>query len=261
MKKIIKPFVCTIVMLIIILSTSISVMAKGDDQRVFDDAELFTESEIEELEDRIEELRDEYDDYDFVILTINEYVAIDPVDYAEQFYFNKENDFRPKGYMLLINMNSREVTVSAMGDAQYEMDASDNQMSRDNIVPKLKSKKYFKAGQIFLSDMEDCISKGKITKYHELTIVEIIVAIVIPVIVFVVFVSVVKKKYGTEGKAQPYPFKERGSVKLTHRDDKFIREYVTHVKIESSSSGSGGGGGSSYHSSSSGGSSGGTSKF
>ena len=46
-------------------------------------------------------------------------------------------------------MNSREVTVSAMGDAQYEMDASDNQMSRDNIVPKLKSKKYFKAGQIF----------------------------------------------------------------------------------------------------------------
>ena len=40
-------------MFIIILSTSISVMAKGDDQRVFDDARLFTESEIEELEDKI----------------------------------------------------------------------------------------------------------------------------------------------------------------------------------------------------------------
>lgn len=261
MKKIIKPFVCTIVMLIIILSTSISVMAKGDNQRVFDNAGLFTESEIEELEDKIQALREEHSGYDFVIYTSNESFHGDPVDYAEEIYFDRGYNFGPDGFILVINMNSREVTVSAMGDAQYEMDASDNQMSRDNIVPKLKSKKYFKAGQIFLSDMEDCISKGKITKYHELTIVEIIVAIVIPVIVFVVFVSVVKKKYGTEGKAQPYPFKERGSVKLTHRDDKFIREYVTHVKIESSSSGSGGGGGSSYHSSSSGGSSGGTSEF
>ena len=48
--------------------------------------------------------------------------------------------------------------------------------------------------------MEDCISKGKITKYHELTIVEIIVAIVIPVIVFVVFVSVVKKNMEQKAK-------------------------------------------------------------
>ncbi len=252
MRKIIKPFICTFFMLMILISTSIVVSAK--DQRVFDDAGLLKDNEINELEDKISDLRDKYKDYDFVILTTNEYISGDPVDYAEKFYFDQGHSFKDKGFMLLINMKSRIVTISAMGDAQKVMNADDNQAARNNITSNLTSKYYYDACDTFLSDMGNVIDSHK----KKLTPIELCVVIVIPALVFVIFVAAVKSKYGKEGESQPYPFKERGKVQLTHKDDVFVREYTTHVKIQSSS---GGGGGGSYHSSSSGRSSGGSSSF
>lgn len=259
MRKIIKPFICTVFMLMLLVSTSLVVSAK--DQRVFDDAGLLKDSEINKLEEKIDSLKDKYSGYDFVVLTTDKYIAGDPVNYAESFYFDQGHNFDSKGFMLLIDMNSRVVTVSSMGDAQKDMNTSDNDKALDNIQERLKKDKYYKSVDIFLSDMGDCIDGGvKRHVFHQLTIIEILVAIIVPVLVFVIFVATVKKKYGKEGECQPYPFKERGKVQLTHKDDVFVREYTTHVKIQSSSGG-GGGGGSSFHSSSSGRSSGGSRGF
>lgn len=254
MKKIIKVLTCTVFVSIMLLSFASMAFAKS--QRVFDNAEILTDKEVRTLEKEISDLKEKHEDYDFVILTINEYVSGDPVDYAEDFYLRSGHHFKDKGFMMLINMRSRQVTVSAIGDAQDRMNEKTNKAARDDIVEELKDKDYYQAGHVFLSHAEDAVTKGK----YRLSAIEILVALGAAIIVFVVFVSVVKHKYGKEGEAQPYPLKERGSVKLTKKDDIFVREYVTHVKIESSSGGGGGGGGS-YHSSSSGGSSGGTSSF
>lgn len=258
MRKIIKPFICTVFMFILLVSTSLVVSAK--DQRVYDDAGLFTNSEIDKLEEKISDLKEEYDGYDFVILTTEEYIEGDPVDYAENFYMDQGHNFETKGFMLLIDMNKRVVTVSAMRNAQKDMSYDDNDTTLDNIQERLKKDKYYKSADIFLSDMADCID-GDVHRhvFHFLSLLEILVAIVVPVLVFVVIVAVVKGKYGKEGECQPYPFKERGKVNLTRKDDIFVREYTTHVKIQSSSGG--GGGGSSFHSSSSGRSSGGSRGF
>ncbi len=251
MRKIIKPFICTIFMLMILISTSLVVSAK--DQRVFDDAGLLKDNEISKLEDRISELKDKYKDYDFVIYTSNENFSGDPVDYAEKFYFDQGHVFKDKGFILVINMKTRDVIVYAAGKAQKVMNSDDNQSARDNAVSNLKSMNYYNACDTFLNDMGDVIESHK----KKLTPIELCVVVFIPALVFVIFVTVVKGKYGKEGECQPYPFKERGKVQLTHKDDVFVREYTTHVKIQSSSSGGSG----SYHSSSSGRGSGGSSKF
>lgn len=50
-----------------------------------------------------------------------------------------------------------------------------------------------------------------------------------------------KNIYASEGKDKPYPFKERGKIKLTIDQSKFIREYTTRVRRPKSSGGGGGG--------------------
>lgn len=252
MRKIIKPFICTVFMLIMLISTSLAVSAK--DQRVFDDAGLLKDNEISQLEDKINDLRDKYKDYDFVIYTSNESFSGDPIDYAERFYFDQGHNFKDKGFILVINMKTRDVIIYAAGKAQDVMNDDDNQAARNNITSDLTSTYYYDACDTFLSDMGDVIDSHK----KKLTPMELCVVVFVPVLVFVIFIVIVKGKYGKEGECQPYPFKERGKVQLTHKDDVFVREYTTHVKIQSSSSSGGGG---SYHSSSSGRGSGGSSKF
>lgn len=254
MKKIMRALLCTVFASVLIFSVSVTASAKS--QRVFDNAEILTDKEVRTLEKEISDLKEKHEDYDFVILTVNEYVSGDPVDYAEDFYLRSGHRFKDKGFMMLVNMRSRQVTVSAIGDAQNRMNKKTNQAARDDIVEELKNEDYYEAGHVFLSHAENAVIKGK----YSLSGIEIVVVLGAAIIVFAVFVFVVKHKYGKEGEAQPYPLKERSTVKITRREDNFVREYTTRTKIESSSGGSGGGGGS-YHSSSSGGSSGGTSSF
>lgn len=250
MRKIIKPFICTFFMLMILISTSIVVSAK--DQRVFDDAGLLKDNEITQLEDRISDLRDKYKDYDFVIVTTNNTNGKTSMAYADDYY--DENEFgvgdKHSGFLMLFDMQHRKVWISTKGKGIKALSDSEIQDVVNATLPDMSSASYYDAADSCLDEIQNQVEKH----VKKITPIELCGIIVISALVFVIFVAVVKSKYGKEGECQPYPFKERGKVQLTHKNDIFVREYTTHVKIQSSS---GGGGGSSTHTSSSGSSHGG----
>ncbi len=245
MRKIIKPFICTVFMLMLLVSTSLVVSAK--DQRVFDDAGLLKDNEISQLEDRISDLREKYKDYDFVIVTTNNTNGKTSMAYADDYY--DEHDFgvgkKHSGFLILFDMQHRKVWISTTGKGIKTLSDSDIEDVLDAMWPDMTSSHYYDAADSCLDEMQNQVENH----VKKITPMELCGIIFIPALVFVIFVAVVKGKYGKEGECQPYPFKERGKVQLTHKDDVFVREYITHVKIPTSSGGSGG---SSTHSSSSG---------
>lgn len=247
MKKFLKPIICLFVMIMIIIPSSLTVFAK--DQRVFDDAKLLKSSDVQNLENEIKSLSKKYNQ-DIVIVTTNDTKGKTSRAYADDYFdYNKFGEGKKKsGFLFLIDMKNRQVYISTKGSAKRILSDKEREAVLDKMMNYISQKNYNSASKVFLDQIE--IQMDKAVK--KITPIELLVIIGITGVFFAVFVFAVKKKYGTEGKACPYPFNEKGNVNLTRSDDIFEREYVTQTQISSSSDG-----GSSTHTSSSGDSHGG----
>ena len=199
MRKIIKPFICTIFMLMILVSTSLVVSAK--DQRVFDDAGLFEDSEISALEDKIDDLREKYKDYDFVIVTTKDTQGKSYIAYADDYY--DEHNFgvgeKHSGFLILFDMQHREVWISTTGKGISTLSDADIEDVLDAMWPDMTSAQYYDAADSCLDEMVVQVERH----VKKITLVELLVIILVSALVFVIFVVVVKSKYGKEGECQP----------------------------------------------------------
>ena len=252
MKKIIKPIVCMFAIALFFIPSSLVVKAK--EQRVFDNANLFSNSEISNLEEKIDDLKDEYP-YDFFIITSDELNTGSKIEMADSYFEMSSKNVKGEysAYLLYVNIKTSDVYLLTCGKAEKYLQDEEFDNAIDSVKIKLTNGNYYTAGKVFLDKSEENI-ENNIKKF---TPFEFIIVFGISALVFIIFIFSVKAKYGSEGKANPYQFKERGKVSLTRSEDIFVREYVTSVKIPKST---GGGGGSSSHTASSGRSIGGGSR-
>ncbi len=70
-----------------------------------------------------------------------------------------------------------------------------------------------------------------------------LVALALAVVTFCLIFFGVKSAYGSEGKDKPYPLQEQSKLRLTNRQDVFLRSYTTSVRISNGQGGHGGRGG------------------
>ena len=249
--------------------------------RVFDMADLFTETEEAELVEMIAALQDKMD-MDAAVVTVEENPG-SARDYADDFYeqmglgVGSDHD----GALFLIDMENGELWISTEGKmSRYLTDARIETML-DNCISYAMDGDFYSTAVCFLEDLEICYENGiakdqynydtetgKVSRYHSIQWYELIAAFFVAAVCGGVAVFSVVREYNMKDRST----KMAANFNLSYRKDSsftpenflagvLLGSYVTKQVIASqnhhSSGGRGGrslsrGGRSSTHRSSSG---------
>lgn len=218
---------------------------------VVDNLGYLSESEIQHLQARIDEIKESYK-LDVVILITDNTYGKSSMDYADDYY--NDNDYgidsKHSGLLMLINMQTREVWISTTGRA---IDIFTDNVIRslvNKVTSHLSYENYYYACNTFIDEVtqyakyNDPSYMGRVSRMLRWW-----PAYVIPLIISIA--STLAIAYSSKGKitTSNRTYEESGSFVLTQNTDQYLRETTTRVKIKTESSG---GGGSTTHRSSSG---------
>ncbi len=266
MKKHIALFVCLLLLSLCVLSTT---QGQGE-QRVFDQAHLMGQTEIDSLESRIASMKSKYD-MDFVVLTADDVKTGGSQAYADDFYdqhnFGAGSD--ASGFLFLIDMANREIHVSTSGLMIRYMTDARVDVLLDAVVPYVTGGEYGDAADMALSQVEVFLKngipenqynqdeQGNIDPYQPpkpkaVTLGEAAIALFSGLAAALILFFTVRGAYAMKGSAYSYDLKKNAAVNITGATDVFLRTQVTRVPRASSNSGGSAGGRSSTHHSSSG---------
>ena len=258
--------------LLSVLSCLWASVALADGDRVFDRAELFTASEVQELEQEIQAFQEETG-MDFVIVTSNESHKGSAQQIADAFYeqggFGLDEE--KSGILYYIDMDDRYHYLSTTGAMIDYMTDARIENAIDEVTRYLSAGAYAQGASQMISIVRQYIRDGipegqyrydvvtgqRLTARHKaLTRNEILLALVIGLAVCLIYVACVKSRYSLKGSTYHYSYQDNGSMKLTDQEDTYLRTTTTRVRKpdppESTGSHGGGGGGSGVHTSSSG---------
>lgn len=246
---------------------------------VYDNANLFTATEIQEMEAYIAQLREDYG-MDVLVLTGEDARLNDSQDYADLFY--EQHASTEDGFLYFIDMRNREQTISTSGkmidivnDRRLNalFDAASSGLSQGRygsaamaVLRQLNT--YMKQGREEGSYRYDAETGRRLTaSYNKLTSYEMTLAAVVGIAVAMVIVGSVSASYSLKGGTYRYNVGDNTSRTLTRDDEQFVSQRVTR-QVNQPAPSSGGsshgyhssGRGSSVHHSSSGHSHGGGSR-
>jgi len=144
---------------ILLMSVIIFLLICGFDKehiKIYDDAGLFTTSEIELLQTRAVALASKYE-LDIGIVTTNNTDGTSTTEFGDNFYdyngFGYEGEMGT-GLLLLIDMEHRVVYISTSGDAIDMFPTKTTDAMVDKIAPSLTNRGYMAAGETFLEQVE-----------------------------------------------------------------------------------------------------------
>ena len=257
--------------LLLVLSCLWASAALADGDRVFDRAELFTASEVQELEQEIQAFQEETG-MDFVIVTSNESHKCSAQQIADAFYeqggFGLDEE--KSGILYYIDMDDRYHYLSTTGAMIDYMTDARIENAIDEVTRYLSAGAYAQGASQMISIVRQYVRAGipegqyrydvvtgqRLTARHKaLTKNEIILALVIGFAVCLIYVACVRSRYSLKGSTYHYSYQDNGSMKLTDQEDTYLRTTTTRVRKPDppENTGShGGGGGSGVHTSSSG---------
>ncbi len=266
MKKRIALLIC----LLLLVPCTLTYALGQTEQRVFDQAHLMGQSEIDRLESRIASMRSSYG-MDFVVLTADDVKTGGSQAYADDFY--DQNGFGTgsdaAGLLFLIDMANREIHVSTTGlMIRYMTDVRINTLL-DAVIPYVSGGEYSEAADMALSQAEVFLKngipqgqynqdeEGNVDPYRPpvpktVTLGEAAIALLTGLAGALILFFSVRGKYAMKGSAYSYNLQKNAAVNITGATDVYLRTQVTRVPRASANSGGGMGGRSSTHRSSSG---------
>ena len=226
--------------------------------RLVDDADIFTDEEEAELTAKLDSLRENFPQSDFVVFTDNSSYGLDHDVYADDFYvfngYGVGGDYN--GVILLICMEpgNRGWQIAGTGGCKHLFQSDDNiDHLNSTISPYLRDGEYAQGVSAYLDDMEVLFTKGKFPRGAGSTILFIIGSLVGGLLIGLLVRGVLVGEMNNVHEAtQANLYLDKGSVQLRHRADYFLYRTVSRVKREKKSShstrsssgrsGSGGGG-------------------
>lgn len=225
-------------------------------ERVYDFADLFTDSEEERLYEDITEYINSYN-MDLAVVTINDNNKLNAQEYAQDFY--DYNDFRTDGILFLIDMDTREIYMTTTGSAidmynDYRID-----QILDSVYYYVSSGNYYDTASSFIDEVSYYASVGlpsdggysydsKVV-FADIFLKCFLIALIVTIVIMIILVMknrMVKKATSS----REYLVKE--TMKINHVSETFLGAFVSKVRRSHDSGSSGGGGGSSISSGSSG---------
>ena len=239
----VKKSAILILMLFMFVFGTCSVSA-SEESRVFDYDNSLSDEEEKMLDESIREAEQKYG-LNIAIVITDDLGTKSSMVYADDFYddmFGINTD----GILFLMDNDTQWDHISTSGRAisMYSESYIDRMFSA--VTPALKRGSYFEASEKFL-DMLDT-GKGFRTAFFHYLPYGLIAGAIISLIVC----AVVVHSYKTKRKVSPRSYITENETHFTVKQDRYVRQYTTKVKIESDSSSGGG-----THTSSSGGTHGG----
>lgn len=221
--------------------------------RVFDKANLLDSAQIEQLEEQIQILQNEYD-IDIVLLTTNDTQGKSSLAYAEDFY---DASFPEDGMIMLIDMQHREVQISFSGSMLSYFTDDRQEQILDEVTPNLKDGNYFTSFSTFLTKTQYFIDAGVPENQYfvkEKTLMDRVIwlgmALVVAIpLAFLVsyFLTKRKTKVGRNiTLAYAAATQLNSSTSLDINQDQFINAVTTKVYVEPPRPSSGGSSGGSH---------------
>ena len=251
----------TLCLLLIVFLLPCSLALGAGQQRVFDEAQLFSAEEVQSLEAAIATFQKDAG-MDFVVYTSMKDHGTSDSDYeaaADDYYdhggfgFGEEYD----GLLYYLNMNYRIQTISTAGRMiDFLTDERINHIL-DASYDKLRAADYAATAQITLDRVMDYVKAGipegqyrydvitgqQLTPRHKaLTMNEILVSALIALVVGWGVTRITTGSYQLKGSTYRYNYRDNTNVKLTAKDDNFLRSSTSRTKkVQSSGGGSSGG--------------------
>ena len=166
-KKFKFTFLITLFFCLLVISPKaiITSYAAPSDQKLFDNADLFTDEEKDELESILNE-HEEKGTVDIVVISKYDIEDKTRKEFLEDFYdeygfgYNKESGDTA---LILINMdpNDRGVEIQGYGKAQFFLHDDRTEHILDDIVPLLSERKFFDAVELFAKQVAYYMNEEK----------------------------------------------------------------------------------------------------
>lgn len=238
-RKYMKRYICLMVLAVTMIISCVSVVNAAE-QRVYDQAHLFTAGEIKSLERRIVALKKRIS-YDVVIVTTSNAQGKSALEYADDFYDNASYDFgtglRRSGVLLLLDMDNREIRISTSGDMIGILTDERIEQILDRIYSRMLSKEYKSAAEVFLGEVKRAAAPPK-----SMALAGFLIGIVISGITC----AVISARYSSGRGKEKYAYQQKGTMDIIRQNDRFLDRQVFQRRIpknpppQSRSSSSGG---------------------
>lgn len=259
----------SILLLVFILVSLLSgtFVYASNPNNVIDNLGYLTDSEISELQARIDSIKRNHV-LDTVIVITDNTEGKSSMDYADDYYdYNDYGlDSKNSGLLMLINMDIGEVWISTTGKAIDIYTDSRIRSMVNHVTGSLSNREYYDACIIFLNDVTSYansgIPKGQYRSegdppYSNATYLDKVSRLmrtwyiyIIALVISIIATAIVS--YSSKGKVtiNNQTYEESGSFALSENSDIYLRETTTRTRIERNSGG--GSGRSSTHRGSSG---------
>lgn len=230
---------------------------EAGEQRVYDQAGLFSPGETQELEERLAEARTQLK-ADLVVATTDDNRGKSTRLYAADFYdeggFGVGKD--RNGVILLIDMENREAAVVTTGAMIDLLTDQRIESILDDVFGALAEEDYAQAARNYLDGVHHWAAQGlpedghrydtetgKVTYPKKLKASEVLIAALLAAAAGGFACWWVARSYRKEGPEQPpYNFRNQGIMNLTAQGDQFINQTVTTRHIPRTPPPSSGGG-------------------
>lgn len=201
------------------------------EQRIYDEANLLTNSEHEALEVEAEKYSKKRKT-DFLIVTITEETADDIETYMKNLYANEQLGYNePHGNvaMLGLDIDRRDLVILGFQKAKERLNAERSNIIRDDITADLSAGNYVTAFEDYLSSASHYMRfKPGVDPNNVFyqTWTQLIIAVVIALAV--VGLMLTRMKSGITTNAGTY--RDDSRTRINRQQDRYLRKTVTRVR-------------------------------
>ena len=144
----------TILLLTLLMVLAVTAPVFAAAPKIIDNADLLSDTEEADLEDKAQDLADRYD-MDVVILTVDSTYGSYIESYADDYYDNNGYGIGPdhSGVLLVLAMDTREWAISTCGDAIYALTDYGIESLFQAMATDLSYDEYYDAFAIYLEEL------------------------------------------------------------------------------------------------------------
>lgn len=233
--------------LLLCMTFALPICAASDP--LIDDADLFSESEENDLLEQINRLKSDTG-MDYLVVTTDDAQGMSAQDYADNAYGS--SDASKDTLLYLIDMDNREIYVYTQGMAIRYITDDRLDMMMDAAYIEVADGKYFDSAVSVLNDVEAFYKEGieenqhnydevtgEVDYYEEDTeglwifgaLIGMLIGLVIGGIAALIKSLSVKNDYNLNYDTYHYPLSDKSKLHLTVSEDRLTGKFVTHRRI------------------------------
>lgn len=243
MVKIRKRFPLALLGILFLVMALSSVIVFGGETKVFDDANLFSPQEKNEIEAEATKLSLNHQ-MDIIVVTTRDANGKTSREYADDFYaeHNLGVGNNQSGILFLIDLDNGEVYISTSGEGiRYLTDQRIKNTVKAVLDSGLGEGAYFAGTKSFLRETNKYLESGipagqqsqdeSVKAKNSLTPGEGIISLLSGIFLSAGFFFRTKSKYKMENPAKPQTFKENSLINLKVEQDNLLETSTVHQMI------------------------------